>query len=53
MVFNPAYEWTLDDDAATRPEGPFSFKHMMLSGLGLVWGYYGPDNRVFLLFGTR
>ncbi len=42
LLFNPAYEWTLDDDAATRPGGPFSFKHIMLSSLGLVWGYYGP-----------
>ncbi len=43
LAFNPAYEWTLDDDAATRPDGPFSFKHVMLSGLGLAWGYYGPS----------
>lgn len=42
LVFNPAYEWTLDDDAATRPGGPLSFKHTMLTSLALVAGYYGP-----------
>jgi hypothetical protein len=42
LLFNPAYEWTLDDDAATRPGGPLSFKHTMLTSLGLVAGYYGP-----------
>jgi hypothetical protein len=39
LAFNPAYEWTLDDDAATRPGGPFSFKRIVLSGLGHAWGY--------------
>lgn len=41
IAFNPAFEWTLDDDAATRPGGPFSFRHLMLGGLGFAWGYQG------------
>jgi hypothetical protein len=41
LAFNPAFQWTLDDDEATRPEGPFSFRHLMLGGLGFAWGYQG------------
>lgn len=44
IAFNPAYEWTLDDDAATRPGGPLSFKHLMLESLGFSWGYQGTAN---------
>lgn len=43
IAFNPAYEWTLDDGAATRPGGPFSFRHLMLSSLGHAWGYQAPN----------
>jgi len=39
VAFNPAFEWTLDDDAATRQGGPFSFKDAVLSSLGPAWGY--------------
>lgn len=41
LAFNPAFEWTLDDDAATRPGGPLSFKNAVLSSLGFAWGYQG------------
>lgn len=41
IAFNPAFQWTLDNDAATRPEGPFSFRQLMLSALGFAWGYLG------------
>jgi hypothetical protein len=41
LAFNPAFEWTLDDDAATRQGGPLSFKNAVLSSLGFAWGYQG------------
>lgn len=41
LAFNPAFEWTVDDDEATRPGGPLSFKDRVLSGLGRAWGYRG------------
>jgi len=39
IAFNPAFEWTLDDDAATRQGGPLSFKDAVLSSLGAAWGF--------------
>jgi hypothetical protein len=48
IAFNPAFQWTLDEDAATRPGGPLSFKHALLQNLGLAWGYEGQTN----FFGT-
>jgi hypothetical protein len=41
LAFNPAFQWTLDDNEATQPGGPFSFRHLMLGGLGFAWGYQG------------
>ncbi len=41
MAFNPALDWTLDQDAAARQGGPLSFKDAVLSGLSLAWGYHG------------
>jgi hypothetical protein len=41
IAFNPAFEWTLDDEAATRPGGPISFKDTLLSSFGHAWGYHG------------
>jgi hypothetical protein len=42
LAFNPAVEWTLDDDEATRFGGPLSFKNTLLANLGKAWGYHGP-----------
>ena len=41
IAFNPAFEWTLEDSAATQPGGPFSFRQLMLSNIGFAWGYLG------------
>jgi hypothetical protein len=47
IALNPAYEWTLDEAAATRGERDvFSFRSSVLSHLGSAWGYSG-----FLSFG--
>lgn len=42
LAFNPAFEWTVDDELATRLGGPLSFKDTLLSALGKAWGYRGP-----------
>jgi len=41
LAFNPAFSWTVNDDASTRPNGPLPFKSFLLRGLGLAWGYQG------------
>jgi hypothetical protein len=44
IALNPAYEWTLDEAAATRGEPNFdaqSFRSSILSHLGYAWGYQG------------
>jgi hypothetical protein len=38
IVLNPAYPWTLDEAEATRPDFPFSFRHVVLGALGKAWG---------------
>lgn len=38
IALNPAYSWTVDDRAATRPGPFFSFSHVMLHELGHAWG---------------
>lgn len=38
IALNPAFEWTLDEDRATRPNGPQSFRRFILNGLGTAWG---------------
>lgn len=38
IAFNPAVPWTLDEDAATRPGGPRSFREALLGYLGEAWG---------------
>lgn len=43
IVFNPAVSWTLDEDAATRPGGPGSFRRTLLSHLGKAWGLDNPS----------
>jgi hypothetical protein len=42
LAFNPAFEWTVADELATRLGGPLSFKDTLLSALGKAWGYRGP-----------
>lgn len=45
IAFNPAYEWTLDEVAATTwiagQQAPYSFRSILLSDLGSAWGYMG------------
>jgi hypothetical protein len=42
IAFNPAYEWTLDEVAATSgQQAPHSFRSNMLRDLGWAWGYLG------------
>ena len=43
IVFNPGVPWTLDEDAATRPGGPLSFRRTVLSHLGRAWGLDDPS----------
>ena len=38
IALNPAVPWTLDEDAATRPDGPHSFREAILGHLGEAWG---------------
>ncbi|HWM90798.1 MAG TPA: hypothetical protein VN493_08535 [Thermoanaerobaculia bacterium] len=38
IALNPAFAWTLDEDKATRPNGPHSFRRSILSHLGVAWG---------------
>jgi hypothetical protein len=38
IALNPAYQWTLDEVAATVPNGPYSFRRSILSHLGHAWG---------------
>jgi hypothetical protein len=38
IALNPAVPWTLDDDEATRPNGPHSFRESILGLLGKAWG---------------
>jgi hypothetical protein len=38
IALNPAQRWTLDEAEATRPGGPFSFRRVLLSNLGIAWG---------------
>lgn len=42
VALNPAFAWTADEDAATRPGGPFSFPRAILKYLTLAWGL-GPS----------
>lgn len=40
ILLNPAFEWTLDPDAATRGDSEaFSFRSEILEHLGHAWGY--------------
>ncbi|HVS00899.1 MAG TPA: hypothetical protein VMW27_30040 [Thermoanaerobaculia bacterium] len=45
IAWNPAYEWTLDETAATMwlngQEPPHSFRSSLLKHLGWAWGYLG------------
>lgn len=43
IVLNPGFPWTLDEDAATRPGGPHSFRRIILSHLGKAWGLETPS----------
>lgn len=43
IALNPGVAWTLDDDAATRPGGPHSFRRTVLSHLGKAWGLETPS----------
>lgn len=43
IVLNPGVPWTLDEDAATRPGGPNSFRRTLLSHLGAAWGLEHPS----------
>lgn len=45
IVLNPDFSWTLDEDAATRPGGPHSFRRIVLSHLGKAWGLDNPSFR--------
>jgi hypothetical protein len=38
IAFNPLRSWTLDEAAATRGGGPFSFRYWLLRALGTAWG---------------
>ncbi len=38
IALNPAVRWTLDEAAATRPDGPLSFRKALLGNLGIAWG---------------
>jgi hypothetical protein len=38
IALSPFQSWTLDEAAATRPGGPFSFRHVILMDLGVAWG---------------
>lgn len=38
IALNPAVSWTLDEDEATRPNGPHSFREAILGHLGEAWG---------------
>jgi len=38
IALNPAVSWTLDEDKATRLDGPQSYRHAILNGLGFAWG---------------
>jgi hypothetical protein len=38
FALNAAYPWTLDEDAATRPSFPYSFRHVVLEYLGKAAG---------------
>ena len=40
IALNPAVSWTLDEDKATRPGGPQSFRRAILSSLGVAWGLF-------------
>lgn len=48
IALNPAFSWTLDEAAATRQDGPLSFRRAILSDLGTAWGM-----RVSFSFGPR
>lgn len=43
IALNPGVSWTLDEDAATRPGGPNSFRRTLLSLLGKAWGLDSPS----------
>ena len=43
IALNPGVSWTLDEDAATRPGGPHSFRRVVLSHLGKAWGLGSPS----------
>ena len=54
LALNPALEWSLDEDEATRPGRLFSFQYALLHNLGLAWGYEGQtDSFVENGFDTR
>lgn len=38
IALNPAVPWTLDEEEATRPNGPHSFRESILGHLGEAWG---------------
>ncbi|HEX3127353.1 MAG TPA: hypothetical protein VH394_08490 [Thermoanaerobaculia bacterium] len=38
IALNPGRQWTLDEAEATRLGGPFSFRRVLLSNLGIAWG---------------
>lgn len=42
IALNPAVPWTLDEDGATRPDGPHSFRESILGHLGGTWGMRVP-----------
>lgn len=43
IALNPGVSWTLDEDAATRPGGPNSFRRTVLGHLGKAWGLGSPS----------
>lgn len=42
IALNPALSWTLNEDEATRPNGPESFRRTILGYLGEAWGMRVP-----------
>ena len=42
LALNPNLPWTLDQEEATRPAGPHSFRHTVLGYLGKAWGLETP-----------